>query len=61
MSETVTATDGTALPLDSLETTIGYSGGNATTFTVNYRGNTYIQTLTYSGTDVINVSQWVKQ
>lgn len=61
MSETVIASDGTLLPLDSLPTAIGYSGGLPVTFTVVYRGNTYIQTFTYTGTDVTNISRWVKQ
>lgn len=61
MSETVTADDGTMLPLASLDTVVAYSGGNPTTFTVVYRGNTYVQTLTYSGTNVIDISGWIKQ
>jgi len=61
MSDTVIADDGVELPVEALPTTIGYAGGFPVTFTVVYRGNTYIQTMTYSGNNVIAISGWVKQ
>lgn len=61
MSDTFIATDGVELPIANLPTTIGYAGGFPVTFTVVYRGNTYVQTMTYSGNNVIAISGWVKQ
>jgi hypothetical protein len=49
------------LPLNDLEQAFGYSGDNVTTITVVYQGVTYVQTLTYSGLNVTNISQFVPQ
>lgn len=65
MSLTVTASDGTPLPLDSLPQTLAYTtiSGNPylSTITVVYAGNTYVQTLTYTGINLTSISRWVKQ
>jgi hypothetical protein len=66
MSETVIASDGTLLPLDSLPQALGYTGANLTTVTVQYADQlgilqTYVQTLSYTGANLTAVSRWVKQ
>lgn len=50
-----------ALPVCSLPMSFGYSGANLDTATVIYNGVTYVQTFTYAGDDLINVSAWVPQ
>lgn len=60
MAETVKTTpDGVDLPLASLA--VAVTGSPPTALTVVYQGNTYVQTITYSGSNVSNVSQWTKQ
>lgn len=65
--QTTLANDGTALPLDMLDMTLGYTGSNVTTLTVNYPSSQsgiptdFVQTITYSGSNVTNISQWVAQ
>jgi hypothetical protein len=61
MSSTVQANDGAMLPLDSLPTAIVYSGGFIQTLTVVYQGNTYVQTFTNNGLNIIAISGWIKQ
>lgn len=66
MSETVIASDGNPLPINDLPQSLGYTGNNVTSFTVQYPNKagvltTYIQTLTYAGDNVIAFSQWVAQ
>lgn len=66
MSETVTASDGTALPIDSLPQVFAYSGSFLSTITVVYADNlgvenTYVQTFTNNGTEITAISRWVKQ
>ena len=65
MSITVKASDGRDLPTCSLAMTFGYSGSNLVTATVDYPyqgvAQLYVQTFTYAGTDIINVSEWVAQ
>lgn len=67
MSETVTASDGTQLPLDSLTQTFTYSGSNITSISVQYdkQGTnilgTFVQTFTYSGSNVATISGWILQ
>ncbi len=57
-----TASDGTTLDLDSLPQVLGYSGGKLTTITVTTGdGNTYVQTLSYTGDDLTGISAWIKQ
>jgi len=61
MSSTVQATDGTMIPLDSVQQTIVYAAGFISTITVNYQGNTasqYVQTFTNNGTNITGISQW---
>ena len=61
-SITVTgASDGGYLPLDQLAHTFGFSGGLLTSDSVTFSGFTYIQSITYSGTILASVSDWVKQ
>jgi len=57
----VTIPDGNFIDLDSLPQAFAYSGSNLSTITVAYQGNTYVQTFTWSGTTVTNISGWVKQ
>ena len=60
MSSTVTTIpDGVELPLDSLEQAFVYSGSFISTITVEYSGNTYVQTFTNNGTDITNISGWI--
>ena len=65
MSETVTASDGTALPLDSLATTLVWSGGFISTITVQYPAKStgvlsyFTQTFTNNGTNITGISNWV--
>jgi hypothetical protein len=61
MSETVIASNGRAIPIGDLAQIIGYDGDNPITFTLVYQAVTYVQTLTYDGANVINISQWVAQ
>lgn len=52
---------GLALPanFDYLAETYGYTGDNLTTIVKTFGGNTYTQTLGYSGSKVVSASQWV--
>lgn len=59
MSETVQANDGAMLPLSSLPQQFIYSGGFLSTITVSYAGNTYVQTFTNDGTNIVYISGWV--
>lgn len=61
MSETVQASDGAMLPIDSLPQALAYSGSFVSTITVVYQTRTYIQTFTNNGTNITNISNWVKQ
>jgi YD repeat-containing protein len=62
MSSVVTANDGKQFDLDNVEQTFGYDGnGNLTTITVEVAGNTYVQTFTYTGSNLTNISGWIKQ
>lgn len=61
MAETAKATDGANLPLESLETAFTYNGDLVTSIIVNYQNVTYIQTFTYAGDNVVNISQWEAQ
>lgn len=59
-AETPVATNGVALPVNSLSQTLGYDGsGNVTSMQVTYEGVTYTQTLTYTGGKLTNISRWV--
>lgn len=60
MSETVTTIpDGVMLPISSLPVALGYTGSNLTTLTVVYEGNTYVNTISYSGSQATALSGWV--
>ncbi len=61
MIETVLASDGTQLPLAQLEQSFAYSGDFVSTITVEYVGNTYVQTFTNNGTNITNITGWVLQ
>lgn len=66
MSETVQASDGTMLPINDLPQTITYSGSLITSIAVTYPNNqgvtkTYVQTFTYTGTNVTEISQFEPQ
>ena len=62
MSETVQATDGTMLQLDSMTTAIVWSGAFVSTITVTFPngGASYVQTFTNDGTNITGISRWVK-
>jgi hypothetical protein len=59
MGGTVQANDGTMLPLDSLAESFIYDGDFLSTITVQYQGNSYIQTFINDGTDIIYISNWM--
>jgi hypothetical protein len=66
MSETVTANDGTRLELANLPTVLNYNGANVISISViaaDQHGvnQTYTQSFTYAGSNVTNISGWVKQ
>lgn len=58
----VRASDGAILQLDELAQVLAYDGSNnLTSITVTAGGTTYIQTLTYTGSNLTGISVWVKQ
>lgn len=59
--EIVVGSDGNELPIDSLAITYGYTGSLLTTETVVYGGKTYVQTHTYTGSNLTASSAWVAQ
>ena len=59
MIETVLASDNTQLPLAQLEQVFSYVGGFVDTITVQYVGNTYVQTFTNDGTNITEITGWV--
>ena len=67
MSETVSASDGTQLPLDSLAQTFVRSGSFLSTITVTYTSaqthalRNFIQTFTNDGTNITAISGWIAQ
>lgn len=65
MSLTVQASDGTPLPIDDLPQVLAYttisSNPYLSTITVVFGLNTYVQTYTYTGTNLTGISRWVKQ
>lgn len=63
MSSTVTANDGTQLPLSDLAAALTYDSisGLIQTITVVYAGNTYRQTYSNNGTAITSWTGWVKQ
>lgn len=62
MALTVKATNGVDLPIDNLEQNFTYNGsGLVETISVEYQTIEYIQTFTYAGSKVTEISQWVAQ
>ena len=61
MSATITADNGVMLPLDSLAQTFTYTGSFINTISVEYAGNTYVQTYDNDGTHITFISQWEGQ
>lgn len=62
MSDTViTVPNGIAIPVDDLEVQYSYTGDLITSMTVEYEGVTFVKTLSYTGTNLINESQWIQQ
>ena len=56
------ANDGAELQLDSLAQTMAFNASNnISTITVVFNNNTYVQTYTYTGALLTNISGWVKQ
>lgn len=54
--------DGVVLDLNSLAQTLAYNAdGTINTITVTSGGNTYVQTMTYTGGNLTGISAWVKQ
>lgn len=54
--------DGVVLPLGDLAQVLGYDGSNnLITITVAYLGNTYVQTFTYTGSNLTGISKFAKQ
>jgi hypothetical protein len=60
-SGSVIASDGAALPIDSLAQVPAYTSGNLTSLTVTHGGSSYRQTFTYVSGVLTNISGWVKQ
>lgn len=64
-SMTVTAKDGTMLPVGDLAQVLAYSGSQLTSITVMYPSKTsrtpvaFVQTMTYTGSNLTGISQWV--
>ncbi len=59
----VIASDGVLLPVASLAQTITFAGpgGARDTAAVSYLGEDYVQTLTYTASNVTGISRWIKQ
>ncbi len=60
-SVTTIADDGTALPVGDLPVAFTHEGNFIATSTVEYIGNTYVQTYTNDGANVTSISRWEKQ
>lgn len=60
-ADIATANDGQQLDLQNLAQSFTYSGSLVSTITVHAGGNTYVQTYTNDGTNVTNISGWIKQ
>lgn len=61
MSSTVTADNGTMLPLEDMPLTFVFSGSFLSTITGVYQGITYVQTYTNNGTNITHISAWIAQ
>lgn len=58
---TVAASNNVLVPVDSLEQTLTYSAGKLVSVSVTYDGIDYVQTLTYTGSDLTGISGWMAQ
>jgi len=56
--EMFVASNGVDVPVDSLDQTFVYNGDNIDYIQVVYRGITYRQTYTYSGSTITAISDW---
>ncbi len=61
MNFTIIASDGTLLPLESLEQTFTYDGEFVETITIEYVAKTFVQTFVNDGTNITSISKWVVQ
>jgi hypothetical protein len=61
MTATVTADDGTMLPVDSLPMFFAYSGNFISTITCYYAGKEFIKSFSNNGTDITYISNWQSQ
>lgn len=61
MSVTAQTSDGVPLPVYDCALTFTYDMGNITEMTTVYKGVTYKQTFTYSGSDITAISIWEAQ
>lgn len=52
---------GVQIPLANLQQTFVYAGGFLATITVQYAGQTYVQTFTNNGVNITVISGWVQQ
>lgn len=52
---------GTPLPIDDLPQVLTYTGALVSTITVEYYGNSYVKTYTYTGSNATAISGWVLQ
>lgn len=59
MTQTVKASDGANLPLDSIAQAFTYSGSFVTEISCFYQGQTYVQTFINDGTNIVYISNWV--
>ena len=59
--ETVVASDGVVVPVESLEQNYTYNGAFIDYIEVSYRGVTYRQTYTYNGSHIATISEWEAQ
>ena len=53
--------NGSPIPLASLPLAIAYSGDFLSTITIEYFGNTYVQTFTNNGSNITDISAFVLQ
>lgn len=62
MAITITADDGTLLPLEDLDQVFSYNVDDTLAYIqVVYRGNTYRQSMTYAGGLCTGISRWEVQ
>ena len=59
MTTTVTASNGTQLPINDCPNTLNWADGFLTSIVIDYQGVTYTQTYTNDGTNITSISAWV--